>query len=376
MAGLKTFTLKLLILTAMLLGLPLLGVFAAGYPLRRYLEFPPATGYVSHASFSWAAFGLYGAIIVAVVRPLGIRGLRPANGDAGDPAPRRPFPWWGWLGVLGGGVVWILAWSRFPWFSRWQMHTFTPLWLAFILVINGLSRRRSGRCLMTDRPLFFVLLFPVSAMFWWFFEYLNRFVQNWYYLGPHLSSAAYFWNATLPFSTVLPAVLSTRQWILSAGWMQRRFGDMRPVAIPVPRLLAASLLAVFSLALAGIGVWPDYLFSLLWISPLMILVCLQTLWGEKHVFSEMAGGQWRGAVSAALAALLCGFFWEMWNYYSLAKWRYCIPFVHRFQVFEMPLLGYAGYLPFGLECSVVGDLVGRMIKPGNLPPEAPARIGT
>ena len=63
-------------------------------------------------------------------------------------------------------------------------------------------------------------------------------------------------------------------------------------------------------------------------------------------------------VSAALAALICGFFWEMWNFYSLARWTYSVPLVHRFQIFEMPLLGYAGYLPFGLECAVMGSLFG------------------
>jgi hypothetical protein len=67
-------------------------------------------------------------------------------------------------------------------------------------------------------------------------------------------------------------------------------------------------------------------------------------------------------VSAALAALICGFFWEMWNFYSLAKWKYSIPFVHRFEIFEMPLLGYAGYLPFGLECMVIADLIESLAK--------------
>jgi hypothetical protein len=27
----------------------------------------------------------------------------------------------------------------------------------------------------------------------------------------------------------------------------------------------------------------------------------------------------------------------------------------------MPLLGYAGYLPFGLECAVIGDLVAALV---------------
>jgi hypothetical protein len=45
----------------------------------------------------------------------------------------------------------------------------------------------------------------------------------------------------------------------------------------------------------------------------------------------------------------------MWNFYSLAKWKYSIPFVERFHLFEMPILGYAGYLPFGLECAQVAE---------------------
>ena len=58
----------------------------------------------------------------------------------------------------------------------------------------------------------------------------------------------------------------------------------------------------------------------------------------------------------AIAALICGLFWELWNWKSLAHWEYAIPFVHRFELFEMPLLGYAGYIPFGLECVAVADL--------------------
>jgi hypothetical protein len=48
-------------------------------------------------------------------------------------------------------------------------------------------------------------------------------------------------------------------------------------------------------------------------------------------------------------------FWEMWNSLSCPKWVYTVPFVSRFKLFEMPILGYAGYLPFGLECALVVD---------------------
>jgi hypothetical protein len=41
----------------------------------------------------------------------------------------------------------------------------------------------------------------------------------------------------------------------------------------------------------------------------------------------------------------------------LAHWEYAIPFVERFYLFEMPLLGYAGYLPFGLACLAIAALL-------------------
>ena len=37
----------------------------------------------------------------------------------------------------------------------------------------------------------------------------------------------------------------------------------------------------------------------------------------------------------------------------MAKWIYAVPYVHHFQVWEMPLLGFGGYLPFGMECAAV-----------------------
>ncbi len=71
----------------------------------------------------------------------------------------------------------------------------------------------------------------------------------------------------------------------------------------------------------------------------------------------MAGGDWRRAATWMLAALVCGWFWEMWNWQSDPKWIYTVPGVERWHVFEMPLLGFAGYLPFGLECLIVTESV-------------------
>jgi hypothetical membrane protein len=256
-----------------------------------------------------------------------------------------------------GLCAWILAWNRFPWFSRYQAHTFTPLWVAYILTMNGFTYRRKGSCLLVSQTGPFVLLFPVSAAFWWFFEYLNRFVQNWSYTGADFGPAEYFLFATLSFSTVLPAVTSTREWLLSFSWWSSAYHPFFPIRISSPRLLAAAILTASGACLLLLGVYPNHFFALLWVSPLLILVSLQALLKETHLFSLLGRGDWRLVVASALAAVLCGVFWEMWNFYSLAKWVYHVPFVQRFHVFEMPILGYAGYLPFGLECSAVADRV-------------------
>jgi len=346
----------------MLLGLPLLGILLANFPIQRYLEFPPRVQYVHHAPFSWSVFGGYAIFILCFTIPLTFIIFKSSRQIKTTSSPLHTFPWWGWLGVVAGIVMWILSWTRFPWFVKFQPHTFTPLWLSYIIVINAFCQRQTGRCMMLNHTRLFLFLFPVSAVFWWFFEYLNRFVQNWSYIGVHFSPWEYFWYATISFSTVLPAVLGTRDLMNTISWIKPGFDNLKQFKCSHPTIWAIFLLALSGIGLGCIGLWPNHFFSLLWISPLIIIISLQTLMREKHILSETAAGHWSPVIASALAAVFCGFFWEMWNYHSLAKWKYSIPFVHGFKIFEMPILGYAGYLPFGLECAVIGDLLERMLK--------------
>ena len=208
---------------------------------------------------------------------------------------------------------------------------------------------------MTGQRRHLFLLFPFSALFWWYFEFLNRFVQNWRYVGiDSFGAAEYAIHSTLCFSTVLPAVVSTME--LLSTYVADAAGTNRG-HVACRRCWAWPLLTTSVTSLGGLGVWPDYLFPLLWLAPMLLIIALQLLWGEPvHIFS---GGA-RSFCIPALAALICGLFWEMWNYYSLAHWTYAIPYVDRFHIFEMPLLGYAGYLPFGLECAVIADIAARL----------------
>ena len=346
----------------LLLGLPLAGVWMAGHNLAPYLEFPPRTRYVQHAPFSWLVFIGMAVVIITVLLPfvLGVilsnrltRAMRVSKGDVAE-VQDLGFPWWGWTALGAGLVFWVLAWTRFSWFKPLQLYTFSPLWFCYIVVVNALSYRRCGRCLMTHDTKYFLQLFVLSAVFWWFFEYLNRFVQNWYYVGcEHFSPLQYFIMATLPFSTVLPSVLSTEEWLAGYPRCCSGLNCFRPVRWGESKRGARGMTVLSAVGLFLIGLYPNQLYPLLWVAPLLLLVGLQRLSKGPAFFPELAKGDWRRIFRLALAALICGFFWEMWNSLSLAKWIYTVPYVQRFKLFEMPILGFAGYLPFGLECAVI-----------------------
>ena len=75
------------------------------------------------------------------------------------------------------------------------------------------------------------------------------------------------------------------------------------------------------------------------------------------MIEQASRGDWRTIVALALASLVCGFFWEMWNIRALPKWYYTIPFFDFAKIFEMPLLGYGGYIPFAWELFSLYQLV-------------------
>jgi hypothetical protein len=363
----KKIFITVIVPAVLLAGLPLAGVLAAGENLSHYWEFPPLTRYVVHAPFSrplFAALVLLGILVAGVF--LVQMGRGPANAQVMTTGGKWSLPWWGWLGLMLLAAGWVLAWNRFPWFAALQPHTFLPLWLGFILVVNGLTRMRTGTCLLSSRTAYFLALFPLSALFWWFFEYLNRFVQNWYYVGiEDFSPLAYVIHASLCFTTVLPAVLSTEELLasfprltrpLAASWVIRDKGGRYP---------ALAVFALSALGLAGIGLRPDYLFPLLWLSPLLLVLSLQKMTGRATILAPLYRGDWRPVWLPALAALCCGFFWELWNFKSHAHWEYSIPFVQGFHIFAMPVVGYLGYLPFGLECKAVGALLAELLEGKN-----------
>jgi hypothetical protein len=254
------------------------------------------------------------------------------------------WPVHGWVGLILIAVCWPLNWML-P--GVRTAYLFFPLWLGYILVVDALVQVRTGNSISTTSRKNFVLMFVVSAPVWWLFELINLRTANWEYLGRELFSSFQFnLVSTISFSIVVPAVFETAALIRSFDWMQRlRTG---------PRVAATSgvFLGLFAIGLAMLSamlMWPKIFYPFTWTALVFILEPINQWTGRPHFLEELRQGDWRTVTSLLLAALVCGLFWEMWNYYSFPKWIYHIPVLGFWRIFEMPLLGYGGYVPFALE---------------------------
>jgi hypothetical protein len=236
-------------------------------------------------------------------------------------------------------------------------YLFFPQWLGYILVVDAIVQCRTGTSIWTRSKRDFVLLFVASTPVWWLFELINQRTNNWEYLGSQVfTDFEYYALCTISFSTVMPAVFETTELVLSFRWVQRFASGSRLQPTPALTLgLFLGGLAMLALTLA----WPRYFYPFVWTSLVLILEPINRWLGRRHFLQDLQRGDWRVVISLSVGALICGFFWEMWNYYSCPKWIYHTPGAQFLHVFEMPLLGYGGYIPFALELFELKNLLWR-----------------
>lgn len=335
-------------------GLPVVAALVTGDDLKFLLEFPPELDRVTHRPFSpgltLLAFLVLGASgLTWILLRSRHRFYRHSRVNQ-----RRHFPKWGYAGYVLLVLAWILAWSRFPFFEPLQAYTFTPVWLGFIVVVNAHVHRMSNAAPLYKSRGKFLALFFLSAAFWWGFEYLNRFSENWVYTGvDRVSAAHYYLHGTLCFSTVLPAVYSVFKWIDGIDAMHRSFYLGPKVPFLKNKAFGWICLLTGWGGMAGLAILPVFCYPFLWLGPVLVYGGLRVVSGKTSGISGWARGDWRWVAFWACAGLICGFFWEFWNIGSRLHWEYRVSFFNGWRLFEMPLLGYAGYLPFGIFCGLV-----------------------
>ena len=264
----------------------------------------------------------------------------------------KKFPWYGWIGFLLVISFWYLNWNL----EGLRTHIlFFPLWVGYVLTIDGLVYYKKSSSLINRSKTKFTQLFLISAPAWWLFELLNLRTQNWLYDGKQFFSEwEYAIYATISFSTVLPAVFGTAELVSTFNWTEK-FKMNKPVKINESTLAKLFLTGIMMLGL--IILLPENFYYLEWVAVYLILEPVNYKLKNRTLLEYLKKGNWQPVIALSAGALVCGFFWELWNYYSYPKWIYDVPFVDFLHIFEMPLIGYLGYIPFSLELFALYHLV-------------------
>lgn len=243
--------------------------------------------------------------------------------------------------------------------SRWVAVNFTALvWPAYLILLDGVLIWQTGSSPIRQRPRTFAALALASVPIWCLFDWVNFcFIHAWDYIGLPPSLLQRLWGYFLAFASITPAMLLSGQVLLNAGLFNWATG--RPWRMP--RWLPwASLIAG-----AAMFAWPflsrDPVSNLtLWASLVFLIDPINDRLGRPSMWRDWRSGRYARTLAAFAGGLTCGLLWEFWNFYALAKWTYHLPFLgplEQYKYFEMPLPGLLGFLPFGLECWVLWQLL-------------------
>jgi hypothetical protein len=266
---------------------------------------------------------------------------------------------WGWAGLLMLLLFEVLLVFRVGWVSLY----FTPLgWTAYLLLADAAVCSLKGSSRLFDSTRDFFLLALASIPLWLIFEAYNLRMQDWTYVGlpanPVLRNFGYAWS----FATIWPAIFETADLLQALGLFSR---PIRPHA-PFSRTYRTTLVLVGTLfltmpVLAPLGIG-QYLFAPVWVGFVLLLDPLNYAWGGRSLLRDWEMGNSSLFWNFMAAGLVCGVFWEFWNYWAGARWLYIFPILQGWKIFEMPLPGFLGFPAFAVECFVMFEslkLVGR-----------------
>lgn len=263
---------------------------------------------------------------------------------------KRKLPSHGQLGLIVLALSTYLMTTRTePVYSFYYMFA----WWSFILIVDGLIYKLKGNSLIVNRTSEFILLITWSIFIWLVFETFNFYLQNWHYIKLVRIQWLRWLGYLVAFGTVLPALFETTEFLETIGLY--RNSRTKPLSQEKGWYRPFAMLGIASLVLPVI--WPRYFFPLIWGAFIFLLEPVNHYFGGKSLMRDWEEGSLRKFYLLLTAGLICGFFWELWNFWAGSKWVYTVPFFDRLKIFEMPVAGYIGFPPFAVECYVMYNFI-------------------
>ncbi len=267
---------------------------------------------------------------------------------------KKRFPTHGWFGLL----VMVLGEILLIAGNHWVRVYFTPIqWTGLILLLDALDARHRGTSVLRECGREFLLLLLISIGSWYIFEGYNLLLKNWVYVGLPSSRSlrylGYFWS----FATISPGIFLMYQvledYLAGTGKDIRGFRMSNAVFGALVTFGAACLVVPL--------LWPStYMTPLVWMGFAFLLDPINHRLGTRSILAEFLAGHRRSLWIFFLTGLICGFLWEFWNYWAIGKWEYDVPYWGHIKLFEMPVLGFLGFLPFTIECFAIWAFIRRL----------------
>jgi hypothetical protein len=258
---------------------------------------------------------------------------------------RREFPAHGWLGIITLACAEILLFRGVDPVATY----FTPIaWSAYILIVDAAVFAITGRSRLHDAPRILAQMAFLSIPLWLIFEAYNARLENWTYVGlPHEWPAAllgYAWS----FATITPAIFETAD--LVQGLLPAVPVEPWKISAPAEAAVMGVGAACLIVPLVVPRTLAPYLFALVWLGFIFLLDPLNRRLRLPSFLGDLSDGFARRFYGFLGSGWICGWLWEFWNEWAHAKWHYTFPMFQQLKVFEMPVPGYLGFIPFALEC--------------------------
>ena len=263
---------------------------------------------------------------------------------------KKPFPIHGIIGIIVLLFSEIFLFKKIDPFYSW-FYCFA--WWSYILTVDAVIYRLKGNSLILNRAKEFFLMIPWSIFIWLIFEAANLSLKNWYYINLPHSVVERWLGFAIAYGTVLPAIFETTELLEVLGLF--RNSKIKKTAISSGGHSVLIFLGI--LCLSSSLLIPEYCFPLIWMGFIFLLEPFNYRFGGKSLLRDLEEGNPRKIYLLLVAGLICGFLWELWNFWALSKWVYTVPFFEKAKGFEMPILGFLGFPPFAVQAYAMYNFI-------------------
>jgi hypothetical protein len=248
----------------------------------------------------------------------------------------------------GGGTYFIRA-------------NITPLaWCAYLIFLLGLLawwERRSWLLSYRNR---FLTCWLWSVPAWCYFDWMNFYFMRdpltgkraWEYINLPPAFGDRVVGYLLAFGAIAPGMFLTSEVLQRMGFKRIRTSPMRLSARGEKITVGAVFLLGLVLAPIPVIFGTPASNLAIWVGTWALLDPINLLCGRPSILRDWYQGRWGRTLALGAGGLICGLLWEFWNFWSVTKWVYHLPFLGRYEAyryFEMPIPGLVGFIAFGIE---------------------------